>query len=230
MNTARYLIKYEIHITWRVYNYKKLTDCLTGRRGLNSIYPSWSNTCLSVLPSALFACLHLHGMGIKPRYRQWALKASLVYTYVRAYVLHRAHEPRSTCNIDLVKTKLLLRASCMRQGRPRREDPSSELIRLTLFCSSITTWLNNYRVEIPVLQFRWHYADVWPESYRRINSPGNAFDDHVQTRLLCRFPMRSEFVKHSMKYISQSHVRPWDWKSGGNKRVSQERSDINWDR
>jgi hypothetical protein len=70
--------------------------------------------------------------------------------YVRTHVLHRAHEPRSTCIIDLIETKLLLRASCMRQGRPRREDPSSELIRLTLFCSSITTWLNNYRVEIPV--------------------------------------------------------------------------------
>jgi hypothetical protein len=38
-----------------------------------------------------------------------------------------------TRDIELIKSKLLFKACCMRQGRPQGEDPSFGLIRLTLF-------------------------------------------------------------------------------------------------
>lgn len=79
-----------------------------------------------------------------------------VRTHVLSY-LHRAHEPRSTCDVELIKSKLLFKASCMRQGRPQGEDPSSGLIRLTLFARwLLRTWLISIASRFQFLRLRWH--------------------------------------------------------------------------
>lgn len=190
------------------------------------IYASWSNTCLCALLSTVSPfCVPAsawHGnqttlstMGIE----RSALGYSYVTTYACTIVLHRAHEPRSTCDVELIKSKLLLRASCMRQGRRARRRSKLRTNSPHSFLLVDYYMLTFIVSRFQFLRLRWQYADIRPW-FHILNDSGNTFDDPVRTRLLCRVPTRSASVKHITKYnFSRSHVRPWGWKLTGGKRV-----------
>lgn len=123
--------------------------------------------------------------------------------------------------------------ACDKTG-PRREDPSSELIRLTLYCSSLRTHFMIKHLPVSRFQFLiWccHCADVPALDFHisMIQATLFTFHDHVRTRLWCRFPMRSAFGKHSMEYILLGVMYDLEAESQeAAKRVSQRALRYQW--
>ena len=78
-------------------------------------------------------------------------------THVLSHYTERMSLALRTRDVELINSKLLLKASCMRRGRPQGEDPSSGLIRLTLFARWLLhTWLIVIVSRFQFLRLHWH--------------------------------------------------------------------------